>query len=101
MLDLRQLAYWLAANPLGRAVGRDQLGMGRFEPLELVQQPIVLEIADLRVVENVILAIVKANLVAQLLDPLLRSGAHAVRQSGRADRLEMGASRRTAFRRRG
>ena len=41
MLDLRQFADRLVADPLRGAVGRDQLGMGRFKLLEPLQELVV------------------------------------------------------------
>ena len=57
-----------AGDALGRRVGRDEIGMLRLEPLELVQQPIELLVGDLRVVVDVVALFVVADVVAKLSD---------------------------------
>ena len=77
MRDLSQFGNRLIADPLRRAVGRDQFRMLLLELLELGQQPVVLEVGDLRRRFDVVLAVVVANFVAQKLDPLRVLSAHA------------------------
>ncbi len=65
MLDLRQFADRLIADPLRGAVGRDQLGMGRFKLLEPLQELVVVAVADLRRRLDIVLQVVVADLVAE------------------------------------
>ncbi len=57
---------WTAGYPLGGGIRRDQIGMLRFEPLELVQQPIEGLVRHLRAVVDVVLLFVVPDLLAQL-----------------------------------
>ena len=50
-----------ARDALRRRIGRDEIGMLRFEPLELVQQPIELLVGDLRRVVDVVALFVMAD----------------------------------------
>ena len=68
MGDLRKFRHRLVADPLRRAVRRDQLRMLGLELLQPLQQPVVLPIADLRRRLDVILGVVTADLFAKLLD---------------------------------
>ena len=64
--DLDQVRDRLAADPLGRRVGRDQLRVGGLERPQLVEQRVVLVVADLRVVEHVVTVRVVVEQLAQL-----------------------------------
>jgi hypothetical protein len=71
VLDDAEGFRWLAAHPLRRRVGRDQLGVARLQVLELAHELVVLGIADLRVVQGVVAVIVEGDLSAQLFDACL------------------------------
>ena len=68
VLDLQQFAHRLVADPLRGAVGRDQLGMGRFKLLEPLHELVVFAVADLRRGGDVVEVIMTANLVAKAGD---------------------------------
>ncbi len=68
---LGELFAGLAAHPLRRRIGRDQLRMRGFQRDQLVHQLVELGVADLRIVEHVIAVFVVADLVAQRVDLLL------------------------------
>ena len=53
-----------AADPLGRRVAGDQVGIGRFEGLELVEQPVVLGVRNARLVQHVVAIVVLIQLGA-------------------------------------
>ncbi|MNJ00120.1 hypothetical protein D3C73_1593730 [compost metagenome] len=55
-----------AAHSLGGRVAGDQLGMGRFQRLELVEQAVVFDVRNARLVEHVIAIVVLIQLSAQL-----------------------------------
>ena len=59
-----------APNPLRRRIGRDQLGVVRFQPLELMQQLIELLVRDFRIVMNVVALFVTSDGIAQLAEAL-------------------------------
>ena len=65
MFYLSEPLDWPGADPLCRAVGYDQLGVFCFKPGELLQQPVVLEVADLRCGLDVVFPVVTANFIAQ------------------------------------
>src|SRR6185437_7802394 len=67
MAHLLQPADRLAAHALGGRVGCEQLRVLALERAQLVQQRVVLVVADLRVVEDVIAARVVLEQLAQLL----------------------------------
>jgi hypothetical protein len=73
---LAQLRTRLGTDTLGGRVGRDQLGMFGFQSLEFSEEPIVLGVRNLRIVEYVVAMIVMADLGAQRLDALDGLGAH-------------------------
>ena len=54
MAILGECARGRRADPLGGTLGRQQLGVGRFERLQLAKQPVVLRVGDLRRVEHVV-----------------------------------------------
>jgi hypothetical protein len=58
-------------DPLGWAVGRDQLGVLLLEPNQLCDQGIELSIRDRRIVQYVIAVEVLVDLGTELLDPRL------------------------------
>ena len=60
----------LPANALRRAVGCDELWVPRLESAELVDQPVVVEIADLGCRLEVVASVVVADQVAERRDPL-------------------------------
>ena len=66
MADLLELGYRLAAGPLRRRVGRDQLGMLGLDRPQLVEQLVVLVVPDLGIVEDVVTVAVVVELLAQL-----------------------------------
>ncbi len=49
------------ADSLRRTVRRDEIGMSRFEILESLQYPVVLEVTDLRRCQDVILLVMNAD----------------------------------------
>ena len=63
-----QLIDGRIANPLRGALGRDQLGVGRFKQPQLFEQPIVVKVADDRRSLDVVAAIVFADLLSQSLN---------------------------------
>ena len=75
MLDLLQAANRLAAHALRGRVRRAQLGMLALELAQLVEQAVVLVVADDRVVEHVVAVRVVLELLAQLPRVRARSGA--------------------------
>ena len=66
MLDGLEALDRTAGDALGRRIGRDEIGMLRLEPLELVQQPIELLVGDLGSVVDVVALFVVADGVAKL-----------------------------------
>jgi hypothetical protein len=86
--DLRQRGDRLAADALRRRVGREELGVGCLDRAQLVEQRVVLVVADLRIVEDVVAVAVVVQLVAQLRGARLRVGR------GHSTSLAAGASRR-------
>ncbi len=64
--DLRQRRDRLAAHALRGRVGRDELGVGGLDRAQLVEQRVVLVVADRRVVEDVVAPAVLVQLGAQL-----------------------------------
>ena len=67
--DLLELADRLAADALGRRVGRQQLRVLALDRAQLVQQRVVGVVADLGVVEDVVAVAVVGELLAQLGRP--------------------------------
>jgi hypothetical protein len=63
---LLQVADRLAADALGRRVGRDQLRMLSLDPAELVDQSVVDIVPDLGVIEDVVAVAVVLEDLAQL-----------------------------------
>ena len=70
---LFQIAHRLAADALRRRVRRHELGMLGLDRPQLVDQNVVLVVADLRVVEDVVAVAVVVELPAQLGGTLRRS----------------------------
>ena len=68
--DLDQVGDRLTADPLRRRVRRQQLGVLGLDRAQLVEQRVVDVVADLRVVEHVVLVAVVLELGAQLGGPL-------------------------------
>ena len=66
----------LPSDPLGRAVGGDEIGMELLEIAELVDEPVVLEIGDLRCRLDVVTPVVVADQRAESRDALRGCGAH-------------------------
>ena len=80
--DLDQIADRLTADPLRRGVWRDQLGMRGLDRAQLIEQRVVLGIADLGIVEDVVAVAVMLQQRAQLSGPsgrVLRGRAAARR----------------------
>ncbi len=67
--DLLQARHRLAADALGRRVGRQQLGVLGLDGAQLVEQRVVGVVADLRIVEDVVAVAVVGEDPAQLLRP--------------------------------
>ena len=72
----------VAADPLRRRVGREQLGVLGLERAQLVEQRVVGVVADLGVVEDVVAVAVVLELAAQLGDAL--RGAHSTSRAAGA-----------------
>ena len=70
--DLNQVADRLATDSLGGRVRRDELGVGRFDRPEFVEQRVVLVVADLRIVQDVVAIAVVVEQPAELGGPLAR-----------------------------
>ena len=68
MMYLRELRKRLPADALRGRIGRDQLGMLRFERLEPLHQHVELIVRDHRRVVNVIELAVIVDLFSQLVD---------------------------------
>ena len=66
MAHLLQVADRLAPDPLRRRVGRDQLWVLGLDRAELIDQPVVRIVPDLRIIEDVIPVTVVVELLAQL-----------------------------------
>src|SRR5207302_1012280 len=58
-------AHGSRADSLGRAIGRDQLGIGGFRLDQLAHQPVVFRVRDERIVQDVIAIVVWVKLVPQ------------------------------------
>ena len=71
VLDLLEAVQRRRAHPLGRRVGGAQLGVIGLDRAQLVEQGVVGVVADDRVVEDVVAAVVLRQLLAQLLRALL------------------------------
>ena len=76
-----------AADPLGGRVGGDQLGVLGLERAQLVEQRVVLVVADLGVVERVVAVVVVVDLLAQLGGALLGGTVRAAWLSSRSSSL--------------
>ena len=72
-----QLRNRCVADALRGTVGRDELGMRRFEFLQPIEQAVVLEIADRRRGVDVIGAVVRADFGAEGVELLLNVVGHA------------------------
>ena len=68
VLDGREAVGGRAGDALGRRIGRDEIGVLGFEPLELVQQPVELLVGDLGRAVEVVALLVVADLLAELVD---------------------------------
>ena len=93
MADLLQVADWFAADPLRRRVRGDQLGMLGLKRAQLVEERVVLVVADLGIVENVIAIAVMVELTAQLGDTCLHVVPPACAQSSVTSRAAGSISR--------
>ena len=79
VLDLLEAVERRRADPLGRRVGRAQLGVLGLDRAQLVEQRVVVVVADLGFVEDVVEVVVALAAPAQLRRPLLGGRrAHAV-----------------------
>ena len=70
MADLLEALHRRAGDALGRRFRRDEFGVGGFQRLQFAQQPVVLGVRDLRVVEHVIAVVVVIDLVPELANAL-------------------------------
>src|SRR5262245_21082966 len=70
MNELGKAFGGMSGNALRGAVRRDEFGMLRFQPAQLLHQRIVFAIGDLRTLLQIVEIIVPTNLVTQLLDLL-------------------------------
>ena len=66
VLDLRELVGGGCTDPAGRRVVAGELGMLLLESFQLVEQPVVLGVRHLRVVEDVVAVVVVVQQLAQL-----------------------------------
>jgi hypothetical protein len=82
MDELREALGGLLPHPLGGAVRGDQVGVLRLELAQLALEPVVLLVADLRLVKDVVQPLVAPDLLAQRLDA--RGGLGAASRGGRA-----------------
>ncbi len=82
MSNLLQLGDGLAADPLSRRVGRDEPGVLCLQRSKLVQQRVVLVVADLRIVEDVVPVVVVFDLLPQLGSRALRAAHSTSRAAG-------------------
>ena len=73
----------LAAGPLRRRVGRDQLGVLGLDRPQLIEQRVVLVVADLGIVEDVVAVAVVVELLSQLDRALGRRVRNPRPQRGR------------------
>ena len=92
--DGGEFGHGLAADPLRRAVGRDEVGVLRLEGLELRDEPVVLEVADLRRRLDVVLAVVPPDLVAEPGDRLGSGLTHRPAPARPAAHVESAPPRR-------
>ena len=89
MLDLLEALQRRRADPLGGGVRRAQLGVLGLDRAQLVEQGVVLVIADGRVVEDVVAVVVPRQLLPQLGRALLgRYRSHRGGGAGGEHRLE-------------
>jgi hypothetical protein len=95
VLDLLELVERLGADPLGRRVGRLQVGVLGLERPQLVEQRVVVGVRYLGIVEDVVAVVVMLERASQLggsLGRLLRrrggggAVAHTSRAAGRSRR---------------
>ena len=84
MLDGLEGVDWRARHALGRAVGRDEVGVLGLQGLELAQEGVVLGVGDLRPRLDVIEIVVVVDPLAQLGEPLGGVGARHDVQDNRA-----------------
>ncbi len=70
VLDILEPFDGTAAHTLCRRVAGDELGMFRFDALELVKEPIELLVGDLGIVVDVVALLVMTDRVAQFTDTL-------------------------------
>src|SRR5271165_228510 len=71
MPNLREFFAGLAAHPLRRRIGSDQLRMFGFQGDQRVHQLVEFGVADLRIVKHVVAVLVVANLVPQRVNSVL------------------------------
>ena len=75
VLDLLEALERRRADPLGRRVRRAQLGVLGLDRAQLVEQRVVVVVADRRVVEDVVAVVVLRQLLPQLGRALLGAAA--------------------------
>ena len=78
MLHGGQRGHGLAAHPLRGAVGRHQIGMRLFEQSQLIEQLVVVAVADLRLRLGIVSAVVVPDLLPQALNLLGCRRAHGL-----------------------
>ena len=71
VVDFAELVRRRGADALRRRVGRDEVRMLLLERLQLVEEPVVVGVRDLRIVEDVVAVQVVLDLLAQLGSTLL------------------------------
>jgi hypothetical protein len=72
VLHRRKQIGTLAAHPLGRTGGRDQIRESLLEGAQLTHQAVVLVVRDDGTIEHVVGVVVPRDLAAQIFDPSLR-----------------------------
>jgi hypothetical protein len=78
VLDVLELLQRPPPHPLSRRLGDDQLRVRRLQLAQLVEQRVVLVVADLGIVEDVVAMVVMLDLAAQLVRARRRTGgAHS------------------------
>ena len=66
MLHLFELVQWSRPRTLGRGIGGDPVGVLGLQGLELIEQPVVFQVADNRRIQDVIAVIVQMYLLFEL-----------------------------------
>src|SRR5437762_3289264 len=97
MLDCVEALDWPSRDTLRRGIGGDEIGIVRFELLELVEEAVELFVGDLGIGVDVVTLFVMADLVTKLFDALFRRRlAHARESRVRQPRMYRTRAGRTA-----